>query len=340
VNDEIGMPPATPTWPAGWYPSHTAPGRQEYWDGARWTGALQPQPGAAPPPAALPAPASETPTPTAPAARKLGISTWVGAGAVGLLLLVALLVSGPSGFLVWAGIVALGTAIYVVVTGRHSRLRLPSRKAGGILVAAAVVVTLVGAGIAPRAAESSIVSLVDSNESGVNEPSEAATPLSSATATATPKPTTPKPTVTTKNEVTVEDVPFTESVVDDGNLAAGTRTVVTAGAPGKRTITYKVTYTDGVETGRTIASDAITVAPVTQVVANGTYVAPPPPPEPVAAAPSGCDGNYEGACVPVASDVDCAGGSGNGPAYVQGPVWVVGSDVYDLDRDGDGIACD
>lgn len=45
-------------------------------------------------------------------------------------------------------------------------------------------------------------------------------------------------------------------------------------------------------------------------------------------------------CVPVASDVDCAGGSGNGPAYVDGPINVVGPDVYQLDRDGDGIGCD
>jgi hypothetical protein len=40
------------------------------------------------------------------------------------------------------------------------------------------------------------------------------------------------------------------------------------------------------------------------------------------------------------SDVDCAGGSGNGPAYVRGPVYVVGPDVYGLDRDGDGVACE
>lgn len=53
-----------------------------------------------------------------------------------------------------------------------------------------------------------------------------------------------------------------------------------------------------------------------------------------------CDPNYGGACVPIASDVDCAGGSGNGPGYAQGPVRVVGSAVYDLGRDGDGIACD
>ncbi len=55
---------------------------------------------------------------------------------------------------------------------------------------------------------------------------------------------------------------------------------------------------------------------------------------------SSCDSNYSGACVPVARDVDCAGGSGNGPEYVSGPVTVVGEDVYGLDRDGDGVGCD
>ncbi|WP_420113850.1 fibronectin type III domain-containing protein, partial [Pseudactinotalea sp.] len=57
---------------------------------------------------------------------------------------------------------------------------------------------------------------------------------------------------------------------------------------------------------------------------------------------SGCHPAYRGACVPIASDVDCAGGSGNGPAYVRGPVYVKvrGVDPYDLDRDGDGVACE
>lgn len=53
-----------------------------------------------------------------------------------------------------------------------------------------------------------------------------------------------------------------------------------------------------------------------------------------------CDPNYAGACVPIASDVDCADGGGNGPAYVRGPVRVVGRDIYRLDRDGDGVACE
>jgi hypothetical protein len=52
-----------------------------------------------------------------------------------------------------------------------------------------------------------------------------------------------------------------------------------------------------------------------------------------------CDPNYN-PCVPVDSDVDCAGGKGNGPSYVEGPVTVIASDVYGLDRDRDGIGCE
>ena len=52
-----------------------------------------------------------------------------------------------------------------------------------------------------------------------------------------------------------------------------------------------------------------------------------------------CDPNYD-PCVPVASDVDCAGGKGDGPVYVMGPIYIIGVDVYGLDRDGDGKACE
>jgi hypothetical protein len=70
-----------------------------------------------------------------------------------------------------------------------------------------------------------------------------------------------------------------------------------------------------------------------------TTVEPPPAPPP-STTTSSCDPNYAGACVPAdASDVDCAGGSGDGPEYV-GPVQVVGSDPYGLDADGDGYACE
>ena len=58
----------------------------------------------------------------------------------------------------------------------------------------------------------------------------------------------------------------------------------------------------------------------------------------IPAAPA-CDPNYTG-CVPIDSDVDCAGGSGNGPSYANGPVQVIGRDIYDLDGDGDGWGCE
>jgi hypothetical protein len=54
-----------------------------------------------------------------------------------------------------------------------------------------------------------------------------------------------------------------------------------------------------------------------------------------------CHPSYQGQCLrPDASDYDCAGGSGNGPYYVYGTVRVVGPDVFDLDRDGDGYGCE
>jgi hypothetical protein len=113
----------------------------------------------------------------------------------------------------------------------------------------------------------------------------------------------------------------------------------TSGGPGRRLwraggrtavfrCKYEITLTDGKETARKKVSSVVTRKPVTKVIAIGTKQA-----------DDGCDPNYT-PCVPIASDVDCAGGSGNGPAYVDGPIRVIGSDLYDLDRDGDGIACD
>ncbi len=116
--------------------------------------------------------------------------------------------------------------------------------------------------------------------------------------------------------------------MNDSSLAQGTTKVRTKGVNGTKTVTFEVTFTNGVQTSKTLVSEKVTKQPVTEVIAVGTKQT------------KKCDPNYTGACVPIASDVDCAGGSGNGPAYVQGPVTVVGSDIYDLDSDGDGIGCE
>src|SRR6266542_1590775 len=63
---------------------------------------------------------------------------------------------------------------------------------------------------------------------------------------------------------------------------------------------------------------------------------------PTTAAPArNCDPAYPDACLHDGiGDYDCAGGSGNGPNYVDGPIRVLPPDPFDLDRDGDGVGCE
>lgn len=163
---------------------------------------------------------------------------------------------------------------------------------------------------------------------GAPPPVAESAPAEAAETTAEPAPVVETRTVTEKKRIR-----YSTREVEDSSLAEGTRRTRTRGRDGVRTLTYEVTFTDGEPSGRKLTRSEVTRKPVTKVVAVGTKVE--------EDEPSGdCDPNYSGACVPVAGDVDCAGGSGNGPEYVDGPVRVVGDDVYDLDRDGDGIACD
>lgn len=174
---------------------------------------------------------------------------------------------------------------------------------------------------------------------------QAATPSASASQSpsASPSPTVPEPVTTTEKITKKEAIPFEKVTEKDPNLDEGTKNVTRKGIEGVLTKTYRVTYVDGEETDRTLVKEVVTKEPVDQVTSIGTRTPPPPEPEPEPEAEepaaSNCDPNYTG-CVPIASDVDCAGGSGNGPAYASGPVRVTGADIYDLDADGDGVACE
>jgi len=90
----------------------------------------------------------------------------------------------------------------------------------------------------------------------------------------------------------------------------------------------------------TTAPRPSTTEPTTTVTTTTTVPAPATvaPPAPRSTPAATCDPNYRGACVPVAKDVDCTG-MGNGPAFVTGPVQVVGTDVYRLDPNKDGVGC-
>lgn len=139
--------------------------------------------------------------------------------------------------------------------------------------------------------------------------------------------------VTRKTITEKQSIAFESKDQSDGSLAKGSSKTLVEGVDGELTATYNVTYTNGVETSREKVSEKITRQPVTELIAVGTYVKPAP------AKTSSCDPNYSG-CVPIASDVDCGGGNGNGPAYVYETVRVTGYDIYDLDRDSDGYGCD
>jgi hypothetical protein len=54
-----------------------------------------------------------------------------------------------------------------------------------------------------------------------------------------------------------------------------------------------------------------------------------------------CDPAYPDRCLHDGiGDYDCAGGSGNGPNYVTGPIRVRPPDPFGLDADGDGVGCE
>lgn len=136
------------------------------------------------------------------------------------------------------------------------------------------------------------------------------------------------------NESINEATPFAKKTEANPNMDKGTTELKRAGVNGQKIVTYEITKDNGKEIGRKAIKEQTTIAPIDEITYYGTKAVP------KAGGGGGCDPNYAGACVPIASDVDCGGGSGNGPAYVYGTVRVVGSDIYGLDRDGDGYGCD
>ena len=110
----------------------------------------------------------------------------------------------------------------------------------------------------------------------------------------------------------------------------------TKGSSGQRSLPGEQATNPGLIPLTTTAPPATTTPPKTIKPPKTTT-----PPKTTAPPEPNCDPNYTGACLdPNAEDYDCFGGSGNGPLYVKGPIYVVGVDHYDLDRDGNGVACE
>lgn len=157
----------------------------------------------------------------------------------------------------------------------------------------------------------------------------------------------PNPVVETAAAAPAPAFPLTSPVTTTAPTTAPTTALTTA----------PTTAPSGTSPAKATSAPTPTPAPAVRKAA--AVPAPPPPPAPAparapapapeapeaAAEPApqkrpGCNGNYE-PCVPNdPDDVDCEGGSGNGPSYVAGPVRVTGDDVYGLDSDDDGVGCE
>ncbi|GAA3457511.1 hypothetical protein [Dactylosporangium matsuzakiense] len=126
----------------------------------------------------------------------------------------------------------------------------------------------------------------------------------------------------------VSEVPVSPSAAPAVNAQTTTAPPPTTDAPAPTTTTAPA---PAATTGAKPATKAPTTKPPTTKPATKPTTKPPA---------QNCNPNYT-PCVPNDPvDVDCAGGSGNGPSYVQGPVKVIGSDPYGLDTDHDGIGCE
>lgn len=137
-----------------------------------------------------------------------------------------------------------------------------------------------------------------------------------------------QPLVVTKEIVETEVIPFQKTTENASWIEQGKTSLKQAGSNGEKNYVYEVSYKDGVENGRELVSENITIEPTTEVTYVGTYVKP----APRSVAPD-CDPNYSGGCVPnVGYDLDCAD--------IRFTVRVIGYDKHGFDRDRDGYGCE
>ena len=183
-----------------------------------------------------------------------------------------------------------------------------------------------------------------------DSPSNSSGQAAPAPSTSFSLPTVATTLATTSTEPPTTEPPTTIEKVTVPRLI-GLRLARAKDSLADRGLTAKVTYRSTarypagtvISQSRQAGAGVLPDTTITLVVAK----TPPPPPStappapPPTAPPQNCHPSYEGECLKVGiGDYDCAGGSGNGPNYVEGTVRVVGPDEFDLDRDGDGLGCE
>ena len=190
--------------PVGWYPQ--ADGQLRHWDGELWTEHFAP---------------GVPPVTTAAVGRtgpKASLVAWLVALALLLLFTVAAgATSGVGGVLVILGLAALIVGVLATARGRSPLLRLASRRAGLIMAASGLAVTMVGGAISPNAATNEATGIVSDMSAA---PASADPTTTATTATAIPVVTPVVPVATA-----------TKSAAAGSALAAVTRLTLKGRAP-------------------------------------------------------------------------------------------------------------
>jgi hypothetical protein len=152
---------------------------------------------------------------------------------------------------------------------------------------------------------------------------------------------TPAPTPEPEPEPATVEVPELSGI----NRARAEQILADYGI--KATIRYRSTdqYPAGTVISQSPKAGALVLPDTTVSLVVAKTPPPPPPPStappPPETTPAQCDPSYPDVCLdPAVEDYDCAGGSGDGPRYVEGPIRVLPPDPFDLDREGDGVGCE
>jgi PASTA domain len=196
------------------------------------------------------------------------------------------------------------------------------RRKGFWVVAGSVGALLLLAGLLP-----------DSNRAATKAAATSATAAPATSAPPPPSTSTPPPPTTATPPTTVAKAAVPNLV----GMAAGQAKTALSRRGLRWTVTYKATGRFAPGTVISQSSKAGEGVLLGTVVALVVAKAPPP----ATTAPRNCDPAYPDVCLHDGiGDYDCAGGTGNGPNYVRGPIRVLPPDPFDLDRDGDGTGCD
>lgn len=186
----------------------------------------------------------------------------------------------------------------------HSLSRLtrsskpPSRAHVGLIFGFCILVFFILTGVFAPAQPLKADKVAQTGPRSSSRPS--ATARHSTTAHASPS--KKAPVVTTRQVSVTEQVPFTTEERDDSGLSKGQTRIVQTGVDGSRTLTYKITFSNGKQVGKTLLSTTITARPIDKIVELGTYVAPRPKPTAGAAPPPAAPAP---SCYPLTSGGNC-----------------------------------